>query len=183
MFSIIFPENSRIWVNLLPPDDLMSSSSTWKHSGPSHLPKKSTSSVKMPPTHQKIWPIMNMFPVLVSNNWYVGQTNADNLQPVFPFHKPPTGCLACRIFSLSCCDCNTPSSEMGWSRCHTSNSRNIYRKSCSFGTLWPETRNGSPLALRCELHLTKHPGSCSKQLEKLLKRKKRHQANVPPKKF
>ena len=35
--------------------------------------KTNTSSVKMPPTHQKIWPIMNMFPVLVSNNWYFGK--------------------------------------------------------------------------------------------------------------
>lgn len=30
--------------------------------------------------------------------------------------------LACRIFSLSRCDCRTPSSEMGWSRCHTCDS-------------------------------------------------------------
>ena len=163
MFSIIFPENSEFgWTS----SPLMTSCPRRRRGsilGHRTYQKTNTSSVKMPPTHQKIWPIMNMFPVFVFNNWYFGQTNGDNLQPV-PIPQTTNG-LACRIFSLSCCDCNTPSSEMGWSRCHTSFTKHL-QMFFSFGTV---TQATEPLALRCELHLTKHPAvfeTAAKAVEK-----------------
>lgn len=163
MFSIIFPENSRIWVNLLPPDDLMSSSSTWKHSGPSHLPKKITL-FSEDATNS---------PENLTNNEHVPSVCIQQLicwankRSHFAAVPIPqtTNSLACRIFSLSCCDCNTPSSEMGWSRCHTSFTKHL-QMFCSFGTV---TQATEPLALRCELHLTKHPAvfeTAAKAVEK-----------------
>ena len=54
---------------------------------------------------------------------------------------------------------------MGWSRCHTSFTKHL-QMFCSFGTV---TQATEPLALRCELHLTKHPAvfeTAAKAVEK-----------------
>ena len=177
MFSIIFPENSRIWVNLLPPDDLMSSSSTWKHSGPSHLPKNkhffsedATNSPENLTNNEHVPSVCIQQLIFWANKrWqFAASSHSTNHQ------RPGLSNLFSKLLRLQ--------HTLIWDGM-VSVPYLIHETSTDVLFIWHrDPRNGtSRVAMWAALDKT----SCSfrNSCKSCWKEKKRHQANVPPKKF